>query len=227
MGGTAVRIQPPLEHQAINHHGTGDLALGTPGGLRPDVDDARPLDLQAGQVPGLDALMAGPCVAEDLVDAAHRDDATDLPEIRPMQESLMRHDDAVTEPPSVPASQVPSLQRGVAAAGLGVLGAFQLGLAAGLPWGRVSYGGAHPGVLPQHLRRVSAGASVVYAGLAVAVTSRHTPVQVRRQVLTGVAALMGVGTVMNGISPSWPERALWTPTAAVVALCAWRARDDG
>ena len=32
---------------------------------------------------------------------------------------------------------------------LGVLTAFQLGLAAGKPWGALSYGGRWPGVLPK------------------------------------------------------------------------------
>ncbi|WP_170233521.1 hypothetical protein [Ornithinimicrobium humiphilum] len=50
--------------------------------------------------------------------------------------------------------------------------------------------------------------------------------KMRRHVLTGVTTLMGVGTVMNGISPSWPERAIWTPTTAVLTALAWRARRD-
>jgi hypothetical protein len=35
---------------------------------------------------------------------------------------------------------------------------------------------------------------------------------------------MGVATVVNGVSPSLPERAIWTPTAALLAVLAWRAR---
>lgn len=119
-----------------------------------------------------------------------------------------------------------SLERSATAIGLGGLAAFQAALAAGAPWGRASYGGAHPGVLPNRLRVVSAGAGLLYSGLAVVVTNDHTPVKVRRQVLAGVTTLMGVGAIVNGISPSWPERAIWTPTAAVLAVLAWRARRD-
>ncbi|GAA5157216.1 hypothetical protein [Ornithinimicrobium tianjinense] len=110
--------------------------------------------------------------------------------------------------------------------GLGVVGAFQVALALGAPWGRASYGGAHPGVLPDRLRVVSAGAAAVYAGLAVGITSHGTPVRVRRHLLTGIAVLMGVGAVMNGLSPSRPERAVWAPTTAVLSALAWRARRD-
>lgn len=120
-----------------------------------------------------------------------------------------------------------SPERWLTAAGLGALAAFQLGLAAGAPWGRASYGGGHPGVLPHRLRRISAGAVPLYAGLAMTVVSQRTPARLRRRVLTGVAGLMGVATVMNAASPSLPERAIWTPAAAVVGMSAWRARRDG
>ncbi len=121
---------------------------------------------------------------------------------------------------------MPSLERRATAVGLGGLAFFQLALATGAPWGRAGYGGAHPGVLPDHLRVVSVGATLLYSGLTWAVVSPRTPVHLRRRLLTGVAGVMGVGTVVNGISPSWQERAIWTPTSAVLALSAWRARVD-
>lgn len=123
-----------------------------------------------------------------------------------------------------PGKRTPSLARKVLGLGLGGLAGFQLALAIGAPWGRASYGGAHPGVLPGRLRTVSAGASVLYSGLALAVASERTPTPCRRPILTGVAGVMGVGAVVNGSSPSLPERAIWTPTATVLALSAWRAR---
>ncbi len=107
---------------------------------------------------------------------------------------------------TVAGGHVPSLERRVTAFGLGGLAFFQLALATGAPWGRASYGGAHSGVLPDHLRVVSAAATLLYSGLTGAVVSPCTPVHMRRRLLPGVAGLMGVGVVMNGISPSWPER---------------------
>lgn len=123
-----------------------------------------------------------------------------------------------------PRERSPSLDRGVTGLGLGGLAGFQLALAMGAPWGHASYGGAQPGVLPGHLRVLSAGATGLYTALALAVVSERTPPQLRRRVLTGVAGLMGVGVVVNGISPSGLERVIWTPTTAVLALSAWRAR---
>lgn len=68
---------------------------------------------------------------------------------------------------------------------------------------------------------------MVYSGLALTVASKRTPAAMRRRVLTGVAGLMGVGALVNGISPSWPERAIWTPASTVLALSAWHARRAG
>lgn len=130
----------------------------------------------------------------------------------------------MTRRAGTPAPAPATVGRRATALGLGGLAAFQLALAAGAPWGRVSYGGAHAGVLPGRLRRTSAVAAVVYAGLAAAVASPATPPAARRRVLGAVSGLMAVGTVVNGISPSRPERALWTPTAALLAVAAWRAR---
>ncbi len=126
--------------------------------------------------------------------------------------------------PFSPAGTTTRLERRITTVGLGGVAAFQLALAAGAPWGRVSYGGTHAGVLPRRLRRASAAAAVVYSALALAVASPRTPPPARRHVLTGVSVLMGVGSVVNGISPSWPERAVWTPTTAALAVSAWRAR---
>ena len=116
------------------------------------------------------------------------------------------------------------LGRGITVVGLAGLGGFQLALAAGAPWGRASYGGAHEGALPTRLRVVSGVAAVVYPATAYAIASRRTPVRTRRRVLTTVSAVMALGTVMNGISPSLPERAIWTPVSALLAVSSWRAR---
>lgn len=123
-------------------------------------------------------------------------------------------------------SQWPPIERTVTAVGLGGLAVFQLALAMGAPWGRASYGGAHPGVLPHKFRVVSVGAALLYSGLTLTVASQRTPLQLRWHVLTGVASLMGVGAVVNGISRSGPERAIWTPISALLALSAWRARGN-
>lgn len=104
------------------------------------------------------------------------------------------------------------------------LGAFQAGLAMGAPWGRVAYGGQRPGRLPTSYRAVSAVAAVGYAAAAGTLATGSGSDLARRRLLTAVGGFTGVGVAMNGASRSRPERLLWTPTCAVTALAAWRAR---
>ena len=122
---------------------------------------------------------------------------------------------------------MPSMARHMTAGGLAGLGLFQLSLAAGAPWGHASYGGAYPGVLPPRLRVISAGAFLAYSGLTGAVVSPRVPVKHRRKLLTGVTGVMGLAAIVNGLSPSAPERALWAPISALLSGTAWRARRDG
>lgn len=110
-----------------------------------------------------------------------------------------------------------------AAALLGTVGSFQALLAAGAPWGAAAWGGAHPGVLPADLRVSSAVSVAAYAALAVVAARPSWPAQPwRRRVLTGAAALLALGTVMNLASPSLPERLIWTPVAAALSVLLWR-----
>ena len=104
---------------------------------------------------------------------------------------------------------------------------FQACLASGAPWGRFAYGGTHAGRLPENLRRVSRVAAPVYAASAVAVATDAGPPQLRRTALTGLAGFMAVGTVLNGLSRSPGERAVWAPFCAVTAVLAWAARPEG
>lgn len=122
---------------------------------------------------------------------------------------------------------MPSMARHMTTCGLTGLGLFQLSLAAGAPWGHASYGGAYPGVLPPRLRVISAGAVLAHSGLAWAVVSTQIPVKHRRKLLTGITGVMGLAAIVNGLSPSAPERALWAPTSALLSVTAWRARRDG
>ena len=104
---------------------------------------------------------------------------------------------------------------------------FQLALAAGAPWGRLAWGGRAAGVLPPELRAASAASAAVWGGAIVAAsTPSDAPAVTRAR--TAYAALAGVGTVMNAVSPSRPERLLWTPVAAAMSGSLWSlARDRG
>lgn len=109
---------------------------------------------------------------------------------------------------------------------LGSLAAFQACLALGAPWGRLAWGGQHHGRLPTRLRVGSAVSISLYAvaaaflldraGLVDAIPSEGA-VRIVSWVLVGYFAL---GVLMNAISRSAAERAVMTPTALVLAVCA-------
>jgi hypothetical protein len=113
--------------------------------------------------------------------------------------------------------------RAVALAGSAGLLAFQVGLAAGAPWGALAWGGRYEGVLPRELRVASAASTLVYAGSLAAAGSRTGSARLTR-VRTAYTILYAVGTVMNAASRSTPERVLWTPVAGALALSFWRLR---
>jgi hypothetical protein len=104
-----------------------------------------------------------------------------------------------------------------------VLVAFQLALALGAPWGRAAYGGAAVGVLPTHLRIASAVAVIVWAVIALAVARRGglpvwspLPVSWLPVVVWIVVGLLAIAVVMNAITPSALERAIWLPFTLVL-----------
>lgn len=109
----------------------------------------------------------------------------------------------------------------VALAVLAALAVLQVLVAAGLPYGRLVWGGQHR-ALPTRLRIGSAVSVLLYAGFAAVLASRagllpggaSAPVQVLTWCLLAYFAL---GIVMNGISRSRAERAVMTPTCVVLA----------
>ncbi len=104
------------------------------------------------------------------------------------------------------------------------VGAFQALLAAGAPWGAASWGGRHRGVLPDHLRAISGVAAIAYVRTARSIAGGEGPPERRSRTFTAITLLMGVGTLVNAISPSRIERLIWTPTCAATTVLAWRAR---
>lgn len=95
---------------------------------------------------------------------------------------------------------------------------FQLALALGAPWGRAAYGGQNTGVLPMQFRVASAVAVVVWAAVALVVARRAglpvwapLPVAWLPVVVWIVVGLLVIAAVMNAITPSGLERAIWLP----------------
>lgn len=107
---------------------------------------------------------------------------------------------------------------------LGGITLFQAALAAGAPWGRLAWSGSHEGVLPDRLRVASGVATVLWGAATVAVAAElpRSP-RGRRALLRGVSGVCAVGAALNLASPSVPERALWAPVSAAVAVLTWRA----
>ena len=110
------------------------------------------------------------------------------------------------------------------AAALAALGAFQVALAIGAPWGRAAYGGTRSGGLPHHLRVISGVSALAYGTGAVLVLRGNGSPRARARAFTALTAFMSLGVVANGASRSPVERAVWTPVTAVTAVLAWRSR---
>jgi hypothetical protein len=101
--------------------------------------------------------------------------------------------------------------------------AFQLALAAGAPWGSYAMGGAFPGQFPPPLRIAAVFQSAFIAGTAVVVlvcagVIRASWTRLASRLVWGVVALGVMGLVLNLITPSAGERAIWAPVALVLVL---------
>ncbi len=112
-------------------------------------------------------------------------------------------------------------------AGMLVITLFQIALVAGAPWGQYAMGGAYPGVYPWPMRMAALAQVFIYLGVAVMVVARMrwalTPLhKLSRTLLWPIAVLFAVATILNLISPSSPERLLWTPFAAVMFVASLR-----
>lgn len=99
---------------------------------------------------------------------------------------------------------------------------FQLALALGAPWGRAAYGGQNAELSTQ-LRIMSAIAAVVWSGVALVVLKRAgfdlwapLPAAWVPVAIWVVVALLAVAIVMNAITPSALERAIWLPVTILL-----------
>lgn len=96
--------------------------------------------------------------------------------------------------------------------------AFQLALAAGMPWGAYAMGGAFPGQFPPALRVAALVQAALLVGMAWVVLVRADVltaswVRASRWLVWGVVAFAALSFVLNLITPSGGERALWAPVA--------------
>lgn len=100
---------------------------------------------------------------------------------------------------------------------------FEIALAAGAPWGAYAMGGAFPGQFPPAMRIAAIVQAVLLAGMAAVVLARAGLIlpawsQASRWLVWIVVAIMALGLVLNLITPSAGERAIWAPTVAVLLI---------
>lgn len=136
-------------------------------------------------------------------------------------------DNSTTRRPSTERASGPTLVRtsGAVAAGLaGTLSLFQLGLALGAPWGQAAYGGG-AAELPTELRISSAVTTGVWPliGLTVLRRAGHrvwAPLPDRALPAASwiIVALMSVAVVLNAITRSTIERAIWLPVSLLLLV---------
>lgn len=101
--------------------------------------------------------------------------------------------------------------------------AFQLALAAGAPWGEFAMGGAFPGQFPATLRIAAVAQAALLAFWAVIVLVRGgliLPHWMRgaRRLIWAVVLFAALSLVLNLITPSAGERAIWAPVAFIMFL---------
>lgn len=104
-------------------------------------------------------------------------------------------------------------------AGAAVL--FQLALAAGAPWGAYAMGGAYPGQFPPGLRAAAVLQAAILAALAGVVLSRAGVAlpkwsRASRKLVWVIVVFAGVSAVLNLITPSARERAIWAPVGVLM-----------
>jgi hypothetical protein len=99
---------------------------------------------------------------------------------------------------------------------------FQIALIAGVPLGRYTQGGRYPGALPVTGRIIAAVSIPVLLFQAMAILSAAGFPGLGWPRWTGWVALavQGVTAVLNLITPSKPERAVWGPVTVVMAAMA-------
>lgn len=103
----------------------------------------------------------------------------------------------------------------------GGVAAFQLALAAGTPWGSYAMGGAFPGRFPAVLRIAAFVQAVLLILMAAVVLARAGLVLVAwgrasRWLVWIVVFVAAVGSLLNIITPSSGERAIWAPVALLL-----------
>jgi hypothetical protein len=101
---------------------------------------------------------------------------------------------------------------------------FQLALALGMPWGSYAMGGAFPGVFPP-VMRIAALLQAAFLVVTALVVLSRSGLLLRRWSIASkwvvwiVVALGAISMLLNSITPSSDERAIWLPVAVLLFAC--------
>jgi hypothetical protein len=101
--------------------------------------------------------------------------------------------------------------------------AFQIALAAGAPWGAYAMGGAFPGQFPPAMRVTALIQVVLLIGMTLIVLARAGLIlpgwqRASRWLIWFVLGFAALSLILNLITPSGGERAIWAPVAFVLLL---------
>ena len=101
---------------------------------------------------------------------------------------------------------------------------FQIALAWGAPWGRLTWGGRFPGRLPGHMRLVAVLSMILLLSFAVIVAVRAGVVwphgmPLSRTLAWGVVAYCALGVIGNAFTSSRWERIVWLPVVLIMLAC--------
>ncbi len=101
--------------------------------------------------------------------------------------------------------------------------AFQIALAVGVPWGEYAMGGTFPGQFPPALRIAALVQAILLVALAAIVMARAGFIlngwsRRAHWLVWIVVAFAAVGLVLNVITPSGGERAIWAPVTLLLLL---------
>jgi hypothetical protein len=100
---------------------------------------------------------------------------------------------------------------------------FQIALAAGAPWGAYAMGGASPGQFPPALRIAAIIQAALLAGMAAVILARAGLImpgwsRASHWLVWIVVALTAFSLVLNLLTSSAGERAIWAPTLSLLLI---------
>jgi hypothetical protein len=105
-----------------------------------------------------------------------------------------------------------------------LVGAFQIALVFGAPWGDATMGGRYKGAIPRRMRVVPlVSAALIFCFVVIVITRAGLGFvdfkSLSRKLIWVVVSYCLLGAFMNFATPSKRERTLWFPVVAVMLVC--------